>query len=193
MKAKINFLYILLSILFLTKCAPPPIPEPMLQIKAKAQEVIYKKGHSNLSFKRLESSGASLDIDNSKATITFNENYRTIEHQLIVVAKNLADRQYFPEYELNIHANGLSTDDITNTCEIQNSDGTSAGKECKATNNLDESDTTKIKFKYEGQIGNGEKLIINYRYNQAKNNPEILYKQEAIVIPLITGSSNCDY
>ena len=51
----------------------------------------------------------------------------------------------------------------------------------------------KIKFKYEVQICNGEKLIINYRYNQAKNNPEILYKQEAIVIPLITGSSNCDY
>ena len=79
------------------------------------------------------------------------------------------------------------------TCEIQKIDGTSADKECIATNNLDESDSTKIKFKYEGKIGQNEKLIINYKYNQAKNNPEILYKQEAIVIPLITGSSNCDY
>ena len=191
MKAPINFLYIFFFILFLTKCAPPPIPKPMPQIKAKAQEVIYKKGHSNLSFKRLDSDAPTMVIDNSKATITFNENYRTIEHQLTVVTNNLPDNQYFPGYELSFPANGIS--DITNTCEIQKSDGTSAKKNCTATNNVDESDTTKIIFKYEGQIGNGEKLIINYRYNQAKNSQEILYKQEAIVIPLITGSSNCDY
>ena len=62
-----------------------------------------------------------------------------------------------------------------------------------ATNNLDENDQTKIKLKYQGQISQEEKLIINYKYNKAKNTQEILYKQEAIVIPLIRGSSNCDY
>ena len=62
-----------------------------------------------------------------------------------------------------------------------------------ATNNLDENDQSKIKLKYQGQIGQEEKLIINYKYNKAKNTQEILYKQEAIVIPLIRGSSNCDY
>ena len=48
-------------------------------------------------------------------------------------------------------------------------------------------------MKYQGQIGQEEKLIINYKYNKAKNTQEILYKQEAIVIPLIRGSSICDY
>jgi transglutaminase-like putative cysteine protease len=134
-----------------------------------------------------------MDIDNSKVTITFSENYQTIEHQLIVVTKNLGEFQYFPGYELSIPSDGITNDDITNTCEILNREGTSSGKECTATNNLDENDQSKIKLKYQGQIGQEEKLIINYKYNKAKNTQEILYKQEAIVIPLIRGSSNCDY
>ena len=193
MKAKINFLYILFSILLLTKCAPPPIPEPMPQIEAKAHSVVIKNGKSNLSFKRLDSSEATMVIDSSKATITFSENYQTIEHQLIVVTNNLGESGYFPGYELSISSDGITREDITNTCEILKGDGTSSKKECTATNNLVESDQTKIKFKYQGQIGKDEKLIINYRYNKAKSNEEILYKQEAIVIPLIRGSSNCDY
>ena len=44
-----------------------------------------------------------------------------------------------------------------------------------------------------GQIRNGEKLIINYKYNIVKTPKDILYKQEPIVIPLITGSYQCDY
>ena len=193
MKAKINFFYILLSILLLTKCAPPPIPEPMPHIEAKAHAMNIKNGKSNLAFKRLQSTDATMDIDISKATITFNENYQIIEHQLIVATKNLGEFQYFPGYELSIPSDGITNDDITNTCEILNREGTSSGKECTATNNLDENDQSKIKLKYQGQIGQEEKLIINYKYNKAKNTQEILYKQEAIVIPLIRGSSNCDY
>ena len=193
MKAKINFLYILFSILLLAKCAPPPIPDPMPQTEAKAHAVIIKNGKSNLAFKRLQSTDATMDIDISKVTITFNENYQTIEHQLIVVTKNLGEFQHFPGYELSIPSDGITNDDITNTCEILNREGTSSGKECTATNNLDESDQTKIKLKYQGEIGQEEKLIINYKYEKAKNTQEILYKQEAIVIPLIRGSSNCDY
>ena len=150
MKTKINFLYILLSILILTKCAPPPIPEPMPHIEAKAHAVIIKNGKSNLAFKRLQSTDATMDIDISKVTITFNENYQTIEHQLIVVTKNLGEFQYFQGYELSIPSNGIINDDITNTCEILNKEGISSGKECRATNNLDESDQTKIKLKYQG-------------------------------------------
>ena len=193
MKAKINFLYILFSILLLTKCVPPPIPEPMPQAEAKAHAMIIKNGKSNLAFKRLQSTDATMEIDNSKATITFSENFQTIEHQLIVAAKNLGEGYFFDGYELSISSDGITNDDITNTCEIQNREGTSSGKGCTATNNLDESDQTKIKFKYQGQIGQEEKLIINYKYKKAKKTEEILYKQEAIVIPLIRGSSNCDY
>ena len=87
MKAKINFLYILFSILLLAKCAPPPNPDPMPQTEAKAHAVIIKNGKSNLAFKRLQSSDATMDIDNSKVTITSSENYQTIEHQLIVAER----------------------------------------------------------------------------------------------------------
>ena len=103
----------------------------MPQTEAKAHAVIIKNGKSNLAFKRLQSTDATMDIDNSKVTITFSENYQTIEHQLIVVTKNLGEFQYFPGYELSIPSDGITNDDITNTCEILNREGTSSGKECQ--------------------------------------------------------------
>ena len=93
--------------------------------------MIIKNGKSNLAFKRLQSTDATMDIDNSKVTITFSENYQTIEHQLIVVTKNLGEFQSFPGYELSIPSDGITNDDITNTCEILNREGTSSGKECQ--------------------------------------------------------------
>ena len=50
-----------------------------------------------------------------------------------------------------------------------------------------------IQFKYDGEIGNGDKLIIDYKYNKTKTTKQILYKQETITIPLISGASYCDY
>ena len=113
------FLYILLSILALSICAPPPpTPEPMKQIVAKAHAIVNKKDHANLLFKRLDSE-AKLEIDNSKVIMTFNENYRTIEHQVIVVAYDLGEGYYFEGWEFSTSAEGISKDDITNSCEIK--------------------------------------------------------------------------
>lgn len=103
MKAKINALYFhyLFLILSLSICSPPPPPpEPMEQIHQNIYSIINKKDNANLSFKRLDSGYSTLKIDKSKVVISFNENYRTIEHQLTVRAYNLKNRYIFSQLEI---------------------------------------------------------------------------------------------
>ena len=196
MKFNKNVSYIIITVLALSTCAPPPIPTPMPQSSATALDINNKKDRSNLSFKRLDTPSAKLKIDNSKVIITFNENDRTIEHQLIVGAYDLGENSYFPGWEFSTSSRGILIDDIISSCEIKKDDDTSSENSCTATKSINPSNENMINFKYEGKIYNGEKLIINYKYNQDKETQDILYKQEAIVIPLITDkymSFSCDY
>ena len=184
MKISRKLLSIVFFILSLTKCAPPPpIPEPIHPIEVEAPTLVKKNIRTNLSHKRLDGTSGDLIMQDSKATITFHEDYQTIEHEIIVVSQG-----DFSGWSFQIDSSGISKDEIENQCEIKKQNG--EGEECTASNEIEEG---KINFSYSGNIFSNYQLIIKYKYNKTKTDIDIWYKQEPIVIPLITGATNCDY
>ena len=95
-------LIILSSILFITLCSPPPSIELMKQIVPESPKLIKKESKTPLSFKRLDGETASIKIVDSIATITFQEEYQIIEHQLNLITENLQNGQYFESYDLKL-------------------------------------------------------------------------------------------
>ena len=112
-------IYIILSILLLSFCAPPPSePEPMKPVFTKSYTVI-KNVDNNSTFKRLQSRESSrLRIENSKVTFYFYENYRTIENQLIVSPSNSDPENSFTQWTFYIES-GEPVSDVSHTCEIK--------------------------------------------------------------------------
>jgi hypothetical protein len=43
------------------------------------------------------------------------------------------------------------------------------------------------------KISNGDKLIINFKYNRKKDSKEILYKEEPVIIPFVNEALFCNY
>lgn len=166
MKISRKLLSIVFFILSLTKCAPPPpIPEPIHPIEVEAPTLVKKNIRTNLSHKRLEGS-ADLIMQDSKATITFHEDYQTIEHEIIVVPQGLDEGGFFPGLSFQIDPSGITKDEIENQCEIKKQNG--EGEEyitCTASNEIEEG---KIKFSYSGEISSDCELIVKYKYNKKK-------------------------
>ena len=170
-------------------CAQPPTIEKMSQIIPDAPSIV--KGHKNTNLglirKRLDSSQKT--IENSKLTINFYDDYKTVEHQITLVANNLANNYYLNGWSFSTNSEGIEV--ISNNCEIQEkSNSKKTNKECKTSYSTNRD---KITFSYEIQLYNTEQLIITYKYKQTPKTKQILYKQEPITIPLFSGSTNCDY
>ena len=185
-----NYIYFLLSILVLSFCAPPPSePEPVKPAIVKSSEII-KKGDNNSTFKRLQSKGSSrLIIEDSKVSIYFYENYKTLENQLIVSLSNSNPDNSFTQWSFIIES-GQPVSDVSHTCEIKKN-GKNSGKVC--TKSLDDSNSYGVVLNYEFSLEYNEKLYITYKYNLNRDSREILYFQESIIITPIIYSLPCDY
>ena len=184
-----NVFYLLFIIFSLAFCAQPPTIEKMKQIIPDTVSIVKKGKNANLGpiRKRLES--ASIKIENSKLTVNFDADYRTIEHQMTIVPDNLQEGYYLTGWSFSTENDGIEL--ISNNCEIQDkSTSKTTNKDCKASQTKD---GNKIKFSYKFEMYNTEQLIITYKYKQTPKDKQILYKRQSIVIPLFGGSSNCDY
>ena len=189
MKVTKNVTIFLVLTQFLVKCAPPPTPQPLEQIVPDTPKILTKGKRHNLLFKRLESSDSTLVIENSTVTVRFYSDYKTIEHQLIIIPHNLPNYYYIKGWSFSTNTNGIILDDIYNTCEmIEETNGKTTQKYCEASQTIDNG---KITFSYNANITNKDRLIVNYKYT--KTTEEILYKMETILIPLVKGSSFCNY
>ena len=189
MKVTKNVTIFLVLTQFLVKCAPPPTPQPLEQIVPDTPKILTKGKRHNLLFKRLESSDSTLVIENSTVTVRFYSDYKTIEHQLIIIPHNLSNYYYIKGWSFSTNTNGIILDDIYNTCEmIEETNGKTTQKYCEASQTIDNG---KITFSYNANITNKDRLIVNYKYT--KTTEEILYKMETILIPLVKGSSFCNY
>ena len=186
MRASKIVLIILSSILFITLCSPPPSIELMKQIVPETPKLINKDDKTPLSFKRLEGETPSMKIVDSIATITFQDEYQIIEHRLNIIAENLSSGYYFEYYDFNILSDRIS--EISNSCELTTS--RTSDDTCTETHNIEGG---YIHFSYSFHLYNGDSLTLKYSYKQSKSNRQILYKQESIVVPLISGSTYCNY
>ena len=181
MKFNQNAIPILFSIMVLIVCAPPKEPEPMYQIKPETLKLSNKNNNIHSSFRSLEES--FLEIQNSTATITYQEDYKTIEHHLILIPKNLPEMSYFTEWSF---CPGSEVNDISTKCEIINK---LSRKDCTASQKIE---NNRIKLLFKGEIYNEDTLIINYKYNEKTVN-DLLYKTESVTIPMIENTIFCDY
>ena len=181
MKVDKNTIPILFSIITLIISAPLKEPEPMYQIIPKALKLSNKNTNINLSFRSLEES--FLEIQNSTATINYREDHQTIEHHLVLIPKNLPQDNCFTGWSITP---GLEVYDINAKCEIINKH---SQKDCTTSQKIQNNQMILV---FEGEICNGDNLIVNYKYNQ-KTYKDLLFKQESVIIPLIKNSLFCDY
>ena len=157
----------------------------MKQIKPETPTLINKESKIP-SFKRLEGETSSIKISDSIATISFQEEYQTIEHQLNLIPENLQSGYYFSSYGFKINSTGIY--DISNLCELTTS--RTSDNDCTETHNIVNG---YVEFKYTFLLFKDESLTLKYSYKQSKNTIQKLYITEGIVIPLISGSLNCNY
>ena len=186
MKRTTIVLYILLSILIITLCSPPPKIEFMKQIKPETPTLINKESKISSSFKRLQSETDNTKISDSIATISFHEEYQIIEHQLNIIPENLPSGKCLASFGFNINSNRIS--EISNACELTTS--RTSQNTCTETHDIIDG---YIQFRYSFMLCSDESLTVKYSYKQSKNTIQKLYIREGIVIPLISGSLNCNY
>ena len=181
---EIQILYIIFSILFLTECAPPPIPEQKSMIVPDAPKMTSIEKKSNLAFKRLNE--AKMEIQNSTLTVKFYEDFNIEEHELIIVAKNLDTQSAFGEWSFSINSEGV--DEIETNCENMEEPNVT----CTGSTTPIEGET-KIKFLYDFKLLNEKHLIIRFQFKKTKINRQVLYNQEAIIVPFFKDSYFCHY
>ena len=181
-----NVLFIF-SILTLIICAPPPTPKKMHQVVAETSKLSQKNKNYHLSSKKRLDSDPTLSKENSTVNIDFYEDYTTMENKLILVPQNLPSNRCFSYWTFSLDVDGSTFYSISASCEIESK---SSKKECKATYSLD---SENLSFKYEGNICDGDNLIVNYKYNQKEDTKEILFKNKYVSIPLIKETFFCDY
>ena len=186
MKTIKNVFIILSSLVLLIKsAAPPPTPEPMSQIVPGLPKLMKEKEKtkSNLAVKRLADTQGKFLYQNSTVNVIFSSDSKTVENKLSIVAQDLPTGTCFSNWGFT--SDKVNVDKLN--CEIVSK---SSIKSCKATY---KDEGGKTSFTFSGTICNGEILNINYNYNVKESKPAVLYKQEAINIPMFAGSKFCDY
>ena len=187
---KIQNVFILLFIInSLTLCAKPPTIEKMSQIIPDAPSIAKRDKNSNLGLIRKRLDSASTTVENSKLTINYYDDYKTIEHQITVVPKDLPNNSYFTSWSFYTDSEGIEV--ISNNCEIQEkSNSKNTNKDCKTSFAANGDKTT---FSYQFKLYNTEQLIVTCKYKITPKTKQILFKQEPVTIPLFPNSINCDY
>ena len=182
-----EILLILIQILLLINCTSPPKPEePCILIPKPA--VLYSPKNqaimsiSKYSKKKLEEANPDTIIEKSNVVVKFLEDNKIEEHhQIIFRAENLANGNFYSSKNFIISLNeGQNLENIEAECEkMEKSDETE--------NNICETSFRKLNdfyiFTYNFKLYNNEHIIVNYSYNITKSSPEILYRQESVIIP----------
>ena len=184
-------LLLLSVILILINCTSPPIPEPALKLIPEPAIMVSSKNNDN-SLKKLEENTADTIIENSTVIIKFLEDDKIEEHhQIIFRAENLPSGNFYSSKNFIISLNeGQDLENIDNICEkMEKSEDNPDNNNCLVTiNKYDDF----YMFLYRFKLYNNEHIIINYSYNITKSIPEILYRQESVIIPDY-NQGFCDY
>jgi hypothetical protein len=135
-----------------------------------------------LSKKKLEEANPDTIIERSNVVVKFLEDNKIEEHhQIIFRAENLASGNFYSSKNFIISLNeGQGLENIETECEKME-------KSEETENNICETSFRKLNdfyiFTYNFKLYNNEHIVVNYSYNITKSSPEILYRQESIIIP----------
>jgi len=189
--------FVLFSIIIIINPTSPPepekpcivIPEPAIMKSINNRAIIHPPF---VAKKRLEENNADTIIEKSTVIVKFLENNKIEEHhQIIFRAENLPSGNIYSSKNFIISLDeGQHLENIKSFCEkLENSDDT-------PNNNICESSISKLDdfyiFLYTFKLFNNEHIIINYSYEIIKSVPEVLFRQESILIPDYSRGF-CDY
>ena len=183
MKRRERIIFLLFLIITLNKCIQPPNDDSLNQIIANKPELFSLYNNNDLSLKNPEKSDENAVIANSSVTITYYEEYQTLEHQIILVPQNLPENQIPYSYTLRIYTYYKYINNTVFNCEILS---TISNKICRA---FFEKKEDIIDLSIYGSINKGDTILINYKYDGLNNNTKKLLKEEIITIPLVTNHS----
>ena len=182
-----EIVFLLSHLLILINCTSPPKPEePCILIPKPA--VLYSSintgslSTSKFNMKKLEESNPDTIIEKSNVVIKFLEDNKIEEnHQIIFRGDNLANGNFYSSKNFIISLNeGQNLENIKTDCEKME-------KSEEAENNICETSFRKLNdfyiFTYNFKLYNNEHIIVNYSYNITKSSPEILFRQESVIIP----------
>ena len=113
--------------------------------------------------------------------------YTMVNHQLTLIPENLPDNSFFPEYKFDLKDKNSYEDIVANCQVVESATSCVVNKETSK-----EGEYNIYKFSLSFELGNTQRLIINYSHKIIKAKTEILYKKEGVIIPLISKSKNCD-
>ena len=182
-----EIVFLLSHLLILINCTSPPKPEePCILIPKPA--VLYSSintgslSTSKFNKKKLEESNPDTIIEKSNVVIKFLEDNKIEEHhQIIFRGDNLENGNFYSSKNFIISLNeGQNLENIKTDCEKME-------KSEDAENNICETSFRKLNnfyiFTFNFKLYNNEHIIVNYSYNITKSSPEILFRQESVIIP----------
>ena len=193
---KVIFVFYSLLITLIKTTSPPEpeepyriIPEPAIMQSINNMPLLSE---SFLSKKRLQEVNADTIIEKSIVLVKFLEDNKIEEHhQIIFRAENLPSGKYYSSKNFIISLNeGQKLENIQTYCEkMEKSEDNTDNNFCEAT--ISKLEDFYI-FLYKFKLFNYEHIVINYSYNITKSTPEILYRQESVMIPDYTKAF-CNY
>ena len=184
MKRRERIIFLLFLIITLNKCIQPPNDDSLNQIIANKPELFSLYNNNDLSLKNPEKSDENAVIANSSVTITYYEDYQTLEHQIILVPQNLPENEIPYSYTFRIYTYYKYINNTVFNCEILS---TISNKICRA---FFEKKKDVIDLSIYGNINKGDTILINYKYDgMNNNNKNKLFNEEIISIPLVTNRS----
>ena len=178
MKRKESIMFLLFLIISINKCIQPPKIESSNQIMPNTPELFNVYSGKNLLLKDSKKPGVNILIINSTATITYYDDYQSLEHQIILVPQNLQENKCSSGFIFNIFDLNEIKNSLTTKCKIINN---SSNKSCQA---LFEKKSNTIAFSVYGNICKGDNIVINYNCDLQKISKEKLYKEEMVIIPI---------
>ena len=193
---KVIFVFFSVLLILIKSTSPPKpeepyriIPEPAIMQSINNMPLLSE---NFLAKKRLQEVNADTIIEKSIVIVKFLEDNKIEEHhQIIFRAENLPSGKYYSSKNFIISLNeGQKLENIYTNCEkVEKS-------EDNTDNNFCEASISKLEdfyiFLYKFKLFNYEHIVINYSYNITKSTPEILYRQESVIIPDYTKAF-CNY
>ena len=182
-----EIVFLLSHLLILINCTSPPKPEESCILIPKPAVLHSSINTGSLSTskfnkKNLEESNPDTIIEKSNVVIKFLEDNKIEEHhQIIFRGDNLANGNFYSSKNFIISLNeGQNLENIKTDCEKME-------KSEDAENNICETSFRKLNnfyiFTFNFKLYNNEHIIVNYSYNITKSSPEILFRQESVIIP----------
>ena len=135
----------------------------------------------------------SYQIENTTLTVTYYEEYKTKDHQIIIGGNNYSEGNEIEGVELLIDTRDFYDLIVKFSCEAKKeTENATNPTKCEATFSF-EGYLLRLRYLANTKISNGDKLIINYKYNRKKDSKEILYKEESVIIPFVNEALFCNY